>query len=218
MSSFARTTRVLVPCVLVAALLATCDGGVAGSGGSLGPKLDAAAKDPAAFGEVADFELVRHDGETVTLADLRGKPWVLGTMFTSCRGPCPGLTRSMRAIQDALEGTDTVLVSLSVDPTEDTPERLTDYARAFDADTSSWWFLTGEEREIYDLIRTSFKMAVARDEAAREEAGDTNGHVFTHDTRLVAIDRTGQVRGWYHHEEQREGLIERMRRLASTSP
>ena len=43
-------------------------------------------------------------------------------------------------------------------------------------------------------------------------------HWYTHDTRLVAVDRRARVRGWYHHEDDRDALIERMRFLATDVP
>ena len=110
-------------------------------------------------------------------------------------------------LQDELADTDVLLVSVSVDPTNDSPERLRTYGGRFDADPERWWFLTGEESEVYKLITGSFKLAV-------DAADEGRPHLITHDSRLSAVDREGKVRGWYHHEDDRDLLVERMRYLA----
>jgi len=160
---------------------------------------------------VADFDLVREDGSSVGLSDLTGRPWVLCCFFTTCLGPCPDMSRSMAAVQEELSDTDVILVSLTVDPEHDTEARLLAYADQYDAQSERWWFLRGELTEIYPLIRDSFRLPVGEDEAAR---ADGSGHWYTHDVRLVAVDRENRVRGWYHHRDGREGLVARMRYLA----
>jgi len=54
----------------------------------------------------------------------------------------------MKSLQARLEGSDVLLVSLSVDPEYDTPEVLAKYARLFEADPERWWFLTGSRQKI----------------------------------------------------------------------
>ena len=59
----------------------------------------------------------------------------------------------MKSLQPRLEGSDVLLVSLSVDPAHDTPEVLAEYARRFEAEPGRWWFLTGSRDLIYNLIQ-----------------------------------------------------------------
>jgi len=178
-------------------------------------RVDPGADDPLAFGRVAPFSLVSQTGETTTLDNLAGAPFVMGAIFTTCTGPCPSITASMRRLQDDLAGTGARLVSVSVDPGYDSPEVLLDYARSWDADPERWLFLTGEKEAVYALVRDGFKMAVD----SEEDAAAPSGELVTHDTRLVAVDGDGKIRGWYDgtSDEGRQRLAARMHFLAGES-
>ena len=77
------------------------------------------------FGEVADFKLTNQLGRAVSLSELTGHVWVADVIFTRCPGPCVGMTRKMKAIQERLSPKSAVkLVSLTADPAFDTPPAL----------------------------------------------------------------------------------------------
>lgn len=91
-------------------------------------------------------QLVRSDGAKIsfpqTLDD--GRPVVLNFIYTSCTAICPVLSHSFAEFQRRL-GADRErvhLVSISIDPEEDTPPRLREYAARFDAGPQ-WEFYTG---------------------------------------------------------------------------
>lgn len=90
--------------------------------------------------------LLRSDGARANFPDAidDGKPVVLNFVFTSCAAICPILSHSFAGFQRQLgaESEQVHLVSISIDPEEDTPERLADYARRFDAGRQ-WNFYTG---------------------------------------------------------------------------
>jgi protein SCO1/2 len=90
--------------------------------------------------------LVRDDGQSVRLpAELDdGKPVVLDFIFTSCGSICPLMSQVFSQFQRKLgaEATDVHLVSISTDPEQDTPQRLTEYARQFHAGPM-WRHYTG---------------------------------------------------------------------------
>ncbi|MCK6393561.1 SCO family protein [Zoogloea sp.] len=86
------------------------------------------------------------DGATLVLADALddGRPVLLNFIYTSCTAICPPMTRIFAEVQEGL-GADRQrvrLVSVSIDPEQDTPRRLKDYARQFGA-AEPWLFLTG---------------------------------------------------------------------------
>jgi protein SCO1/2 len=86
---------------------------------------------------VPDVELVRDDGKRVHLRDELSdhRPVVLSFIFTSCTTICPILSANLAQLQRKLgAGRDAVhLVSISIDPEFDTPERLRAYARRMGA-------------------------------------------------------------------------------------
>ncbi len=90
--------------------------------------------------------LVRDDGKKVTLASELddGRPVVLNFIFTSCTTICPVMSQTFAGLQGRLgDGRDRVhMVSISIDPEQDTPARLAEYARRFHAGPQ-WRFYTG---------------------------------------------------------------------------
>jgi protein SCO1/2 len=95
---------------------------------------------------VPAIKLVRDDGKSVSLADELndGRPVVLNFIYTSCSGICPLASHIFSQLQHKL-GADrdgVHLVSISIDPEEDTPARLRDYASRYLAGPS-WQHYTG---------------------------------------------------------------------------
>ncbi len=86
---------------------------------------------------------------------VKGKVVAINFIFTTCTGVCPPLTATFRGVQRQLEteaGRDVRLISISVDPTVDTPERLRDFAAKFNAGPG-WTFVTGSKPEMDSLLR-----------------------------------------------------------------
>jgi protein SCO1/2 len=95
---------------------------------------------------VPRIALVRDDGREVTLRDELddGRPVVLNFIYTSCSGICPLASHVFSELQRQLgaERDHVHLISISIDPEEDTPARLREYARRFTAGPS-WQHYTG---------------------------------------------------------------------------
>lgn len=100
------------------------------------------------FGGVA---LVDQNGRPANLYELMaGRTIVMNTFFASCTGSCPIMARTFAAVQEQYAermGKDLVLVSITVDPENDTPETLKEYAARMKAKTG-WYFLTGTREQI----------------------------------------------------------------------
>ncbi|MFO1498205.1 MAG: SCO family protein [Verrucomicrobiota bacterium] len=103
------------------------------------------------------FQLTERSGRKVTEADLAGKILVVDFVFTGCSLSCRAVNNSMEEIQRLTDGAkDVQLISLTVDPRSDTPAVLTAFANGYHADSNRWLFLTGDKRQLYGLIETSF--------------------------------------------------------------
>src|SRR5213594_939236 len=145
------------------------------------------------YGTVPEFVLLNQDGKNFGSAQLRGKIWIADFIYTTCPGPCPMISTRMSELQKPLEKTDVHLVSFSVDPEKDTPEVLRGYAEKLHAEPKHWDFLTGPKSAIYDLSHKGFRLAVSD---GSDEAG-----IPVHSTRLVLVDRHGEIRGYYEATE-----------------
>jgi protein SCO1/2 len=86
---------------------------------------------------------------------VKGRTVIINFIFTTCTTICPPLTATFRKVQQqlaALEGLDVQMISISVDPTTDVPERLKEFAAQFKAGPG-WTFVTGNRTEIDGLLR-----------------------------------------------------------------
>ena len=106
------------------------------------------------FGEIP---LVDQDGKTRRLySDLiQDKVVVIDFMFTSCTGACPIMSNNFAKIQEWLGdrlGKDVYLLSVSVDPANDTPAKMKEYAARYKA-KPGWYFLTGSQENINAALR-----------------------------------------------------------------
>lgn len=98
-----------------------------------------------------DVTLTDATGAPVRLAEALDPPGpvVLQFIFTTCPSICPVMTATLAAARQELgpEASQVRMVSISIDPEYDTPERLRDYARRFKADPA-WRFLTGSRDDV----------------------------------------------------------------------
>lgn len=147
------------------------------------------------FGAVPPFSLTERDGRQVTLSDLKGKVSIVKFIYTNCPDTCPIQSAQMRQIQEDFKNQkDLRLVSITVDPTRDTPQVLSEYAKRFSADPERWLFLTGEKEAIYKLAQEAFRLAAVEiPHEKRPESGATH----THSPRFVLVDREARIRGYY---------------------
>ncbi len=198
--SLDTTRSLLLASVLALSTLfgAGCEESAAGFSSGLtesdDSRRDALPDSPKSFGSLGEFELVDQDGQAVRRDDLKGSPFALAFIFTTCTGPCPVISSNMVQLQSELEGTGIGLVSMSVDPEYDTPAVLKAYAQEVGADTKRWRLLTGDEEVIDDLIEKSMYLAVGRQ--VPSEDFPIGMHV-SHSSKLVVFDRDCMIRGYY---------------------
>ena len=156
------------------------------------------AKTLPVIGKLPDFELTNQEGAKVSLASLRGKVWIADIIFTRCPGPCASMTKHLADMQALLPRNQPVqIVTLTSDPEYDTPPILKKYAEHFAADTSKWWFLTGDKPEIRRLAVNDFKFTVVE---RKPEDRTVPDDLFIHSTWFALVDQAGQVRGWTDRE------------------
>ncbi len=141
------------------------------------------------LGKVNDFALTAQDNSKITLKELKGSVWVADFVFTTCSGICPAMTKHMSALSRTYAvHKDIKMVSISVNPENDTPEVLKNYAKKYNAN-ERWIFLTGPRDDIQKLAVQSFKI------------GDMKEIMF-HSAMFVLVDRNSRIRGYYDSGDQ----------------
>lgn len=136
------------------------------------------------------FALFNQFGEVVTPQEFVGKYVVMNFIFTRCTvvTMCPAGTTRMSELQElvAEKGlADKVqFVTITFDPSHDSPGILKMYADAYGIEHQNYHFLTGEQQPINDLTR-QFGITT------KEEDGTIN-----HSMATVLVDRKGRIVYW----------------------
>jgi protein SCO1/2 len=147
------------------------------------------------LGAVPAFAFVSQTGDSVRLADLSGQVWIGDFIFTNCASTCPMMTAQLHSLQEALADVQSVrLVSFSVDPDRDTPERLAEYAAGYGARPERWLFLTGDKAAVRTLSVEGFHLPAGETTPEDRAAG---AEAVLHSTRFVLVDQRGHIRGYY---------------------
>jgi len=102
-----------------------------------------------------DTVLVNQNGEEMRFYSdlLKGKTVIISSFFATCQGSCLPMSRNLEKVQEALGdrlGKEAFILSISVDPTVDTPPSLKAYAKKLNA-RPGWYFLTGSKANV-DLV------------------------------------------------------------------
>ncbi len=121
------------------------------------PAMGAEKMDGTTKVQIPDTEVLDQDGRRLHFySDLvKGKTVAINFIFTTCTTICPPLTATFRKVQKDMGGRvgrDVALISVSVDPATDVPERLKAFAAKFNAEPG-WTFVTGNKPEIDALLR-----------------------------------------------------------------
>ena len=147
---------------------------------------------------VPDASFVDHNGQPLTTGSLRGAPWAATFVYTRCPLPtfCPALDRRFQEAQRAIAGDDRLrnarLVSITIDPTFDTPAVLATHAARVQADARIWRFATGDVATV-DRFGERFGLTVSRGSGSPEE--------FVHSLKTVVVGGDGRVRRIYSGTE-----------------
>lgn len=135
-----------------------------------------------------NVELVNQDGTSVRFWDdlLRDKIVVVNFVYTECPDICGLSTARMARVVDWLGdkvGRDIFFYSISLDPETDTPERLSEYAAAFDA-PDGWMFLTGSPENV-NMVR--FKLGERSETLAEHRSDMVIGNAATGEWRRASL-------------------------------
>ena len=107
---------------------------------------------------VPDVVLVNEDGDKVRFKSLveSGKPVIVDFIYGTCTTICPILSAGYANLQRKLgaESAGVQLISITIDPENDTPAVLKEYLARYQA-KPGWTFLTGSRRDV-DRVMNAF--------------------------------------------------------------
>lgn len=135
------------------------------------------------------------EGKSIKLKQLKGKVLVVVMIYTTCQSACPRLVADMKNIaaqmpESKKEKIQYVLVS--IDPKNDTPEKLKAFAQINKMDADEWTFLQGNEnsvREFANVLSVKYKEIEPMDFSHSNiiSVFDTNGNLV-HQQEGLGVD------------------------------
>ena len=135
-----------------------------------------------------DLRMVRHDGKTVDLFDLRGHVWAVNVLSLNHPKSCERSLAVMKRLAGKYSATaDFNLVSLAVDPmpAEEIVPKLAKFSESEGIKLPQWWLGGNEPATLHKFIKNELKANVFPNEV--------NGQ-WTFDTSIVLIDKNGHIR------------------------
>jgi protein SCO1/2 len=143
--------------------------------------------------KISDYSLINSYGDSYGSKDLRGRVYVINFIFTSCGSICPNLMKKTQVVQKRLRGLGSrvAIITVTVDPENDTVGVLNKYSKKYRANPRVWKFLTGKKSKINNLILNELKLPVS------EDTGSNDVMDIVHSERFVLVGQEGHVRGYY---------------------
>ena len=134
-----------------------------------------------------DFLLTNQDSILISNDDMIGKVYVLKFFFTRCPDICIEMNQNMKLLDEEFgDSNEFGIISITIDPNNDTPSILKKYSEALDVKSQNWHFLTGEKDYIYDLANIGFNIF------ANQNSNFIGG--FEHQGYFALIDKDGYIR------------------------
>ncbi|WP_437339165.1 SCO family protein [Sorangium sp. So ce394] len=174
---------------------------------------------PPVLGEMPAFSMTDQDGRPVTRESLRGQTLIVDFFYASCPVSCPRLSAQMAAFQERLaqrgeargQALPIHLISITLDPENDTPDVLRSYAARYSSGRGAWSFLSGRSEELNRVVVKGFKVRFERADPSAGLGAIMHGEWF------VLVDGQGRIRGYYQigDEERMNELVRDAERLAS---
>ncbi|RZJ86375.1 MAG: SCO family protein [Chryseobacterium sp.] len=139
---------------------------------------------------VKPFSFTNQDSIKVTNQNFRNKIYIADFMFLNCPTICPTMTMEMKRVYDVFKDNPKVMfLSHTIDPKNDSIQRLRQYAENMGVKADKWCFVTGDRDSIYSIAKDSYYATAYSDKAA------PGGYV--HSGGLLLIDKDQHIRGVY---------------------
>lgn len=161
---------------------------------------------------IADYSFVNQDGKRVKLSDFRGKALAITFIYSRCPLPdfCIQMSNHFARVQRSLKKDQLLankwhLLTISFDPDFDKPAVLKRYGKAYEADFSTWDFVTDSLSTIRELA-DGLELVMEDDE----------GGLIAHNLRTAVIDPNGVLVQVYKGNEWTAQELEDAIRAAVT--
>lgn len=167
-------SKIIIPIVVLALIFVTIGAGMSYFKKSLFTVM-----------KVPDFELTNQNNQKISNKDMLGKVYLVEFFFSKCPTICPVMNSNMKHIEETINDKNFGIISISIDPTNDTPQVLKNHARMLGTKSPNWHFLTGN-RDYIDNLADQFNIYVGDKEDQSES--------LNHSGMIALVDQEGNLR------------------------
>ena len=141
--------------------------------------------------KVPDFKLTDQNNKTITNKDMLGKVYLVEFFFSKCPTICPVMNTNMKAIEEKINNPGFGIISISIDPENDTSQMLKQHAERIGVKSPDWHFLTGD-RDYIGKLADQFNIYVGDKEDESES--------LNHSGMIALVDKDGNIRCRYNKD------------------
>lgn len=149
------------------------------------------------FPKIPAFTFTNQNGKIVTEKNFEEKIYVADFIFLNCPTICPIMSKELKKVYDVFQHEDKIkFISHTIDPKNDTVDKLKAYSNSLNINANKWYFVTGNEEEIYNLATQHYFTIAYKD--SKEPGG------YVHSGGLLLIDKNKHIRGVYDGTNEKE--------------
>lgn len=151
---------------------------------------------PPCIRKIPEFNMISHSGEIITSNNFNSKFTIIDFMYTECTEICPKMNSHTKLLYDKYESFQNVqFFSISVDPQNDTPDVLNEYANLNQVNDGRWKFIYGNIKDVETFARRAFSIL-------------SDDFPASHSRRMFLVDKNGFYRQSYNGTTKKDiGLL-----------
>jgi len=157
-----------------------------------------------------DITLTNQDGKQVKISDLKGKVWAFAQFYAACPMCAKNNEQGVKSLYNKFkDNPDFQIVCITVDPEKDGVAEMKSYAEALGADTSNWWFLTGDAEALKAYMVDEMKYDPIQERKDPTEAAEKGA--LAHNMSIAVYNRDLQMvgrRDLFHARQDGDAVYE----------
>ncbi|BDS08141.1 hypothetical protein NT6N_31810 [Oceaniferula spumae] len=157
-----------------------------------------------------DITLTNQDGEEVKISDLKGKVWAFAQFYAACPMCAVNNEQGLKTLYNKFKDhPDFQVVCITVDPAKDKVAEMKSYAEALGADSSDWWFLTGDPETLKTYMVDEMKYDPIQERKDPQEAAEKGA--LAHNMSIAVYNRNLSMvgrRDLFHARQDGDAVYE----------
>lgn len=145
------------------------------------------SKEMVEIGSAASFSFTNQNNIKISDQTMKGKVYIIEFFFATCPTICPKMNANLLKIEkEFLNINDFGIISITINPTQDTPSFLNQHAKHLGVKHQNWHFLSGDPIKTMELANKGFNLYAAQN--PKIDGG------FEHSGMIAIIDKNGNIR------------------------